>query len=1406
MKKSFLLFCLFIIKFYNVQSQVTPAWVNVLGASGDNSDRYYSITEDGSGNIYAVGYTYNVNKDKDILIAKLNSTGDTVWTRQFNNALVNGSDKALFIGLDAANNIYLSGIADGGSIKNNDIIIQKYTNSGSLLWTTFYNYSPYNQDDEPIDMFVNSGGDVFITGKSDADSSSATNNDAITIKYNTNGVQQWVSRFNGSGGDADRGIAITGDNSGGCIITGRTFNATNDDVLTIKYSSTGAVSWQQIYNRGLGNDRGDDVFLDASGNIYVTGRSQNANDYDVVTIKYNSFGVPQWTQFYTNVENDYGNTVKVDASGNVYVGGQSDINASTTVANYDALTIKYNSSGVQQWAKLLGNAALKEENISKLEVDASGNVYVSGRSNVNTLDTVVANNFLTIKYNTSGVQQWVNYLNGTATKSDDQVSDMYYNSTTGEIVVAGVSQNLITQKDATIIKYLSVTGATVWTKFLNLKGDFSDKVNAIITDSKKNIYITGYVVNPEMRRDLFCAKFNTAGVLKWLKSYDFAMDDDEGKSIAIDTLGNVFVCGSSNGNGTGNDYIVIKYDTLGVQQWTYRYNYANESDVAVSIVALPNGISYVTGYSDRDSSNYVSNFDYVTIKLSATGNQSALVRYNGAANGADRPIKVFNVGASSLWVTGRVWNGTNEDIVTIKYNGSLTQLWLSTYAGISGLTDQPRDLFVDASGNSYLAGNTLTAVNSDDYVLVKYNNNGVQQWIYTYNGIANAVDRAYGVTVNNNGVFLTGRSSGSVGADSADIVTVKINTGTGAQTWLNRWNGAGSLFDRGNAIASDQIGNIYVTGETFSVTGGDDFTTVKYDDTGNVIWHNEYNGSGNNEDASKAIIVDAGGNIISAGYSSSSGLSGYEGTVIKFCPSISNPIFNNGSAVVCRNQTGVVFSVIPVVGASSYTWSASAGATISTGQGTNSVTVNFSSTASSSGISVIANGICSTSNPVVYSYSVATTAPATPGTISGSSTNCANSTAVFSIAPVANSTSYLWTQPSNSSILSGQGTTSITVSFSSGWNSGNLSVKAINCFGNSPNKSKALKSKPSTPGTITGNTIGVCPGTSGVVYIVTPVSGANTYTWTPPSNSTIISGQGTNSITVNYSALFSNGTLSVTAGNGCGTSNPKTTSIYSVPPAAATISGLSFNVCNAGTQIYSIAPITGATSYTWTVPSGVILLSGQNTVSITVSYPTNFISGAISVFASNTCGSGTVKTLNCFAKPETPGAITGLSSVCANELSVPYSITPISGATNYAWNVPQGSTIVSGQGTNSIIINFGSNAGNVSVYASNSCANSTIKSLAVSITCRSEDFTDNKIELFPNPASENINIVFINGNLEAGRLKIYNSIGQLMLNEEILMTSGQNEKAVDVSMFAKGGYLLFIENSEEVTSKKFVIR
>ena len=114
MKKFFTLitFCLFVSS--KTFSQVSPQWVNFQNGTGDNSDRYNAIVSDAAGNIYAAGYSYNTLQDKDFLIVKMNSLGDTVWTRQYNNPLGNGSDKALFIALDGSNNVYVCGVTEIG--------------------------------------------------------------------------------------------------------------------------------------------------------------------------------------------------------------------------------------------------------------------------------------------------------------------------------------------------------------------------------------------------------------------------------------------------------------------------------------------------------------------------------------------------------------------------------------------------------------------------------------------------------------------------------------------------------------------------------------------------------------------------------------------------------------------------------------------------------------------------------------------------------------------------------------------------------------------------------------------------------------------------------------------------------------------------------------------------------------------------------------------------------------------------------------------------------------------------------------------------------------------------------------------------------------------------------------------
>jgi PKD repeat protein len=420
-----------------------------------------------------------------------------------------------------------------------------------------------------------------------------------------------------------------------------------------------------------------------------------------------------------------------------------------------------------------------------------------------------------------------------------------------------------------------------------------------------------------------------------------------------------------------------------------------------------------------------------------------------------------------------------------------------------------------------------------------------------------------------------------------------------------------------------------------------------------------------------------------------------------------------GLNTVCANQTGVTYSIPSVSGATSYTWAVPSGATITSGQGTTSITVNYGT--SGGNVTVTASNSCGTSSASSLAVTV-NTVPTAPGTITGLNSVCANQTGVtYSIPSVTGATSYTWTVPSGATIASGQGTTAITVNY--GTSGGNVSVTASNSCGTSSASSLAVtvNTAPTAPGTITGLN-SVCANQTGVTYSIPSVSGATSYTWTVPSGATIASGQGTTSVTVNYGT--SGGNVTVTASNSCGTSSASSlaVTVNPLPATPGAITGLNTVCANQTGITYSIAAASGATSYTWTVPSGATIASGQGTTSVTVNYGTS--GGNVTVTASNSCGTSSASTLavTVNSAPSTPGAIAGSTVVCPNSTGNSYSISPVSGATSYTWTVPSGATIASGQGTSGIVVNFGSNAGNVTVTASNSCGTSSASTLAISLS------------------------------------------------------------------------------------------
>jgi hypothetical protein len=417
------------------------------------------------------------------------------------------------------------------------------------------------------------------------------------------------------------------------------------------------------------------------------------------------------------------------------------------------------------------------------------------------------------------------------------------------------------------------------------------------------------------------------------------------------------------------------------------------------------------------------------------------------------------------------------------------------------------------------------------------------------------------------------------------------------------------------------------------------------------------------------------------------------------------------TAGACSTQVRT-YSVAPVSGATSYTWTAPAGSSIVSGQGTNSMVLQFAAGFSSGTISVSANN-CAGASTIRTLFLTRTTN--TPASISGPLTAvCAGSRQTYSTPAVDGASVYTWTVPAGAIINSGQGTTSITVTFPVPFTSGTISVNSGTACSYSTNRSIAVYSVPVSPASITGPSSGVCAGSTQTYTCPASTTGATVYNWSVPAGAIVNSGQGTTSVSVTFPTGFLSGSISVTAGNSCGNSTSRTLSVRAVPSQPGTIAGSSSGVCGGSTYTYTIAAVASATSYIWIVPAGAIVNSGQGTTSVSVTFPAGFVSGSISVTAGNSCGSSVARTLSIGSVPGQPGTITGISvGVCGGTYT--YTIAAVANATSYNWTVPSGCTITTNSGTSmTMSASTAFVSGNISVAAANACGSGTARTLAIS--------------------------------------------------------------------------------------------
>jgi len=430
------------------------------------------------------------------------------------------------------------------------------------------------------------------------------------------------------------------------------------------------------------------------------------------------------------------------------------------------------SQVTQQWVARYNGPGNYYDIAYSLALDDSGNVYVTGSSYGG---SGTNDDYCTIKYNSSGVQQWVARYNGPGNFYD--VANSIAVDGAGNVYVTGWSYGIWTGRDYCTIKYNSA-GVQQWVKRYSGGTDSDDVARSIAVDGSGNVYVTGHSYGGSGTRSDYCTiKYNSAGVQQWVARYNGPGNyDDVAFSIALDGSGNVYVTGGSYGGGTSYDYCTIKYNSSGDTVWVRRYNGpGNYDDEAYSITVDGSGNVYVTGYSTGNGTNY--DYDYCTIKYNSSGVQQWVARYNGPGNWNDVAHSIALDGSGNVYVTGySTGTGTNDDYCTIKYNSSGVQQWVARYNGPGNWIDEAYSLAVDGSGNVYVTGYSYGSGTSSDYCTIKYNSSGVQQWVARYNGPG--YDDANSIAVDGSGnVYVTGGSSGSTYYDYCTIKYVQTPTG-----------------------------------------------------------------------------------------------------------------------------------------------------------------------------------------------------------------------------------------------------------------------------------------------------------------------------------------------------------------------------------------------------------------------------------------------------------------------------------------------------------------------------------------------------------------------------------------------------------------------------------------------------
>lgn len=375
--------------------------------------------------------------------------------------------------------------------------------------------------------------------------------------------------------------------------------------------------------------------------------------------------------------------------------------------------------------------------------------------------------------------------------------------------------------DVLLTKY-DVEGQVVWQQTYNHTDSADDYGVDLIVDAWGNAVVcAASLSDPNGTSDYLILKYSADGTLEWEYTYDGpAEGEDYPSSLTFDAQGDIYVTGTSQGNGTDFDYTTLKLDTDGTHVWTKRYDRSGLSDVAVKVMYWAEGERLlVTGGSGETTSDW----DYVTLSYKTDGTLDKEGITNNPGMGFDKPADMAIASDGSMYITGAAaQNGSDYDIYTIKLDTSFQLVWERSYGSPSG---QDGGLTIEVGGNNEVwVGGFTGTVSQTRGQLLKYSASGTLLSSPTIVHGNNRSSQVKDLCVQQDGDVLVCAEVSSSGY--AEIRLVEYSS-EGVPTWQQNYTHVSPASDHPLSLAVNPLGNIFVTGLSLE-PGGDRYLTLAY--------------------------------------------------------------------------------------------------------------------------------------------------------------------------------------------------------------------------------------------------------------------------------------------------------------------------------------------------------------------------------------------------------------------------------------------------------------------------------------------------------------------------------------------------------------------------------------------------